>query len=231
MPPCQSYREQMGLTASPMLPRSFQVYFKKQAYFPVQVPLFHMPNPSTWKRGQLTQKYRRPHVSQESPCDRGCLLTFPQIPEVFHMGSQPGSCLARTQHHSPNSSKISWKAPRFSCCSPSSCPTVPLSTHPGCCTSNHSPPSLPSRTRHDLTPLTLAAGAFRAASLLQHTSANAGASCTPPPSEPGPLGTRHGLEACEDMVSCLGEIPSPETRACRAKHSCKWHSEPREARL
>lgn len=52
-----------------------------------------------------------------------------------------------------------------------------------------------------------------------------------PSSESGPLGTRHSAEACEDTVSCLGEIPSPEMRACRAKHSCKWHSEPREARL
>lgn len=124
--PWQRCREQTGLTASPMLPTSFQVYFKKQVYFPVQVPLFHMPNPSTWKRGQLTQKYRRPHVLQESLCDRGCLLTFPQIPEVSYMGSQPGSCLARTQHHSPNSSEISWKAPRFPAALPPPAPQFPF---------------------------------------------------------------------------------------------------------
>lgn len=223
-------QEQMGLTASPLLSRSFQVYFKKQVYFPLQVPLFHMPNPSTWKRGQLTQKYRRPHVFQESPCDRGCLLTFPQISEVFYMGSQPGSCLARTQHHSPKSSGISWKAPHFPAALPPPALWFLSPPTPGCCTSSRSPPSMPSQEMPQFNSTHTGSRSFQSSFPAPVHICNC-RSILHPLSEPGPLGTRHGVEACEDMVSCLGEIPSPETRACRAKHSCKWHLEPREARL
>lgn len=155
------------------------------------------------------------------------MLTFPHISEVFYTGSQPGSCLARTHHHSPNSSEISWKAPCFpSALSP---PAQQLLFPPALAAAPRAIPlpPCPARRCHNLTALTLAAGAPRALSLLQCTSASAGASCIPRQNQ-GPLAR---VEACEDMVSCLAEIPSSQTRACRAKHSCKWHSEPREARL
>lgn len=145
-----------------------------------------MPNPSTWKRGQLTQKCRRPHVFQESPCDRGCLLTFPQISEVFYMGSQPGSRLARTQHHSPKSSGISWKAPHFPAALPP--PALRFLSPPALAAAPRAIPlpPCPARRCHNLTALTLAAGAFRAVSLLRYTSATAGASCIPRQNQ-GPL--------------------------------------------
>lgn len=148
----------------------------------------------------------------------------------FYMGSQPGSCLARTQHHSPNSSEISWKAPCFPAALPPPAPQFPFPPTLAAAPRAIPLPPCPARGYHNLTALTLAAGAFRAVFPAPAHVCKC-RSILHPPSEPGPLGTRRGVEACEDMVSCLGEIPSPEMRACRAKHSCKWHSEPREARL
>lgn len=167
-------------------------------------------------------------VCSPSPCSQ----------RPFRCGPKPGSCLTRAQHHSQNSSKISWKAPCAAFLQPfhllPHSPSFhrPQLLHHELLLSLHAQPG----DAMSLKAFVLAAGAFSAAS---HPAMALPApahvcncrSILHPPSESGPPGTRHGTEACEDMVSCLREIPSPETRACRVKHRCKWHSEPREARL
>lgn len=226
--------ELQGADGSNSLPHAAQILpglLQKPGLFSCASTTFPYAKPQHLEKRPInTKKYRRPHVFQESPCDRGCLLTFPQIPEVFYTGSQPGSCLARTQHHSPNSSEISWKAPLSPAVLPPPAPQFPFPPTLAASPRAISPPSLPSRRCHNLTATHTGSRSFQS-SFPAPVHICKCRSILHPPSEPGPLGTRRGVEACEDMVSCLGEIPSPETRACRAKHSCKWHSEPREARL
>lgn len=114
-PPWQKHREQMGTVASPVLPKSHGVSTSKNKFiFLCKYPLFPMPKPPTQKRGQLMQKYRRPHVLHWLPGNPLRQRLFAHLHTdlrgLWDGGPMPGSCLASAQHHFPNSSKLSWKA-------------------------------------------------------------------------------------------------------------------------
>lgn len=233
----------MGAVALPVLSKSRGGSASKDRFiFLCKWSLFLMPKSTTQRRGQLTEKRRNNSTRS--------LLAF-RNPPVIEAVFSPSHCSQRPLDGVP-SLPPAWQglsitpqiAASFlgklhallSSCPPSSCPTIPLSPAPAAATRVILLSPWPARRCHEFNGSHAGSWSFQSSFPPSRALPAPAHICNcqsilHPPSELGPLGLRHGAEACEDMVSCLGEIPSPETRACRAKHSCRWHWEPWEARL